>query len=119
MKRLALLLALCSTAVFAAPWDGTKGTVTVSTIGDRNTIAVLITCSDVTVEFLSVSVVSKFKTITRIVHSDYQTAITCSSLACGAETRNASPSLATFDMPLESVVSISVTELRPGTTQTF
>lgn len=116
MKRTALMLMLSITCL-AAAWDGTKGNLTIATIGDAKHTVVSVGDIDQTVVLFSVVV---------------QYTVPCDQIGCTPLSQttlqyvtrvidklNPAPALAVFSIPLSQVKSVVVTELRVGQSEMF
>jgi hypothetical protein len=117
MKRLALLLAICSTAAFAASWDGTKGDITLATLDRTVPLAgtftqeqttFIIRCSNLGVNAVRVS----------ITYHNGMTGFSGNQQIM-VHLSPAGSSKAIFTIPESTITSVSVTELFDGSVTQF
>jgi len=114
MKRLLLCMCLLAIAASSAPWDGTRGTVTISSQSDGHHTVIAVRSSDPSVTLLSVALVSSpngqtpWTFTTRTVPNLEPSPIDPTRVA-----------LAVFDVPGSEVIRVEVTELRAIQTTVF
>lgn len=118
MKTFALLLLAALSGFAQAPWDGTKGNLTVKTLSDASHTAISVTESDHTSLLFSL-------TITYTVPCE---GIGCTPLARTStqylpgvmDKFGAGPSaMFIFDMPIGQIKSVLITEWEPANTESL
>jgi hypothetical protein len=102
MKKLLLVgLLLSAVHTFAASWDGTKGSITISTVSDGTITVIAVSTSDLSV--------TKFDVTVRTGAGPIKVSTTMSiPRRLAIPPRIAGPSLAVFAIPEDQIVSVSV-----------
>ena len=115
MKRMIAMMILAVTGVAAAPWDGTRGSITVATASDGFTTVLSLTTSDPSVNLFEVVVTEKCLAIGTCI---------------GKVTRRFVPrlagpqvpppvSFAVFNLPVDHIASVGVTAFTIADSQLF
>jgi hypothetical protein len=106
---------LISESANAASWDGTKGNVTISTIGNYQTTVVSVSSLDLTATVFRITVVSRPASISgsSAIATQFITRITDPRIG------KAESAIAVFDIPVTHIQSVQVTIMRASDIETF
>jgi|SRR5581483_2193414 len=111
MRRLIINALLFAAAANAAFWDGTKGSITISTVGDDATTVISVSSTDRSVSQIEVAVSEKCSLAGPC--EPKITRVTIPVIPHGK------PYLAVFQIPETHIASVAVTSRRDAETQVF